>query len=259
MSEVICTPGERDVRDFIVDCSLSHRHLGASKVVSPSSSVRLDGGGTSARLRTCSSWSGVLVSTGVHMAHRSEQARRDYQLAYRQRNPNYGRRAAAREAALALQQQGLRRCSRCAVIQPLAEFYRYRTGRMRAACRTCIRTLSRSPEVRARARAAAYHRRPRTKAHNRFRTTGFTQELWDAAWLMQNGRCAICQCCLTTYHNPHVSKGPKMCADHDHALKRPRGILCSTCNKALGFFKDSPDRLRAAIAYLADPPLSVLV
>jgi hypothetical protein len=158
--------------------------------------------------------------------------------------------------------QGKKWCYSCHLEKSLSQFYmrvRAETTMYRAYCKDCHSRYEKLPEVKARRSAKQYHKRPHHFAKSRFRTTGFTQELWDAAWTMQHGLCAICQCDLLTYHNPHVSKGPKMCADHDHARMRPRGILCSTCNKALGFFKDSPERLRAAIEYLADPPLSVLV
>lgn len=62
---------------------------------------------------------------------------------------------------------------------------------------------------------------------------------WDARLIAQSGRCASCGDPMV---NPHV--------DHCHVTEVRRGLLCPPCNQGLGNFKDSVERLEAAIAYL---------
>lgn len=58
----------------------------------------------------------------------------------------------------------------------------------------------------------------------------------------QNNGCAICG----------SSKGKKNFAvDHCHKTGMVRGLLCSSCNTGLGFFKDNPQNLENAIKYLS--------
>jgi len=71
----------------------------------------------------------------------------------------------------------------------------------------------------------------------------------------QNGVCAICKNPETTIHKSrtvdgHASKVRRMAVDHCHTTGKIRALLCGECNKGLGCFGDSEDRLFAAIEYL---------
>lgn len=70
---------------------------------------------------------------------------------------------------------------------------------------------------------------------------GLTLEKYKSMEDSQKGVCAICL-------GPPGKK--PLHVDHCHTSKEVRGLLCSTCNMAIGLFKDSPDILRAAASYL---------
>ena len=40
------------------------------------------------------------------------------------------------------------------------------------------------------------------------------------------------------------------CIDHCHKTGKIRGLLCDTCNRALGLFKDDIQMLKNSVAYL---------
>lgn len=71
---------------------------------------------------------------------------------------------------------------------------------------------------------------------------GLTPEQWDAHLARQGGRCAIC--------GTDEPDGRGWAADHCHKTGAVRGVLCQHCNSGLGFFRDSPTHLAAAIEYL---------
>lgn len=79
---------------------------------------------------------------------------------------------------------------------------------------------------------------------------GITQEELDDLYQKQRGECAIC---LVKLKKPWTEKQPGqhiMAVDHDHKTGTVRGLLCRTCNLALGQFKDDMWRLEKAKSYL---------
>lgn len=66
-------------------------------------------------------------------------------------------------------------------------------------------------------------------------------------------RAAHCACDICGEDWPRENEGPRgWHLDHDHrGSGELRGVLCRNCNAGLGFFRDSPDLLRAAAEYLA--------
>lgn len=103
-------------------------------------------------------------------------------------------------------------------------------------------------ERRARARADVKRwqtENPDKRKAQRLRKHGVTLMQYQAMLTAQNGKCAICGYADQSAPNffPVV--------DHCHESKKVRGLLCMNCNQGLGKFKDDPERLRAAIAYLA--------
>lgn len=75
----------------------------------------------------------------------------------------------------------------------------------------------------------------------------FTESLYEQRLREQRSKCAICK---RAKKDCGTGKGKGLVPDHNHATNKPRGLLCSACNKALGFFGDDVESLQAAIKYL---------
>ncbi len=73
-----------------------------------------------------------------------------------------------------------------------------------------------------------------------------TQPEFDSMLAAQGGACKICGQALES------SGRTGLHIDHDHKTDKIRGLLCSSCNVGLGFFRDDPERLIAAINYLSE-------
>lgn len=67
---------------------------------------------------------------------------------------------------------------------------------------------------------------------------GLTPQQFEEIFKKQEGRCAICR------------RATLLHIDHNHKTGKVRGLLCYTCNSALGCVNDDPSLLSKAIDYL---------
>lgn len=69
---------------------------------------------------------------------------------------------------------------------------------------------------------------------------GITLDDFNQMAAAQGFVCAVC------------SQPPEdtLCVDHCHSTSKVRGLLCRKCNTGLGCFKDTPELMIKAIAYL---------
>ncbi|HWS47876.1 MAG TPA: endonuclease VII domain-containing protein, partial [Acidimicrobiia bacterium] len=151
--------------------------------------------------------------------------------------------------------------------KPFTDFYANRLGRdgYRPECKACnlaarkakyaenpapyiarVKKWQQENADRLNAYRREYRQRPERKradrdAHLR-RKYGIGIDEFEALLAAQGGGCAICGAPPPEHGSLHV--------DHDHATGAVRGLLCVSCNNALGAFRESHDVLRAAADYL---------
>lgn len=101
-------------------------------------------------------------------------------------------------------------------------------------CRACKQAAEKRYAIAHRIEISGYQKRNHIQ-----RTYGVTPEQFKSMVARQQGNCAICG---EAMKNPQV--------DHSHTTKEVRELLCTSCNQGLGMFRDSPQRLNAAVAYL---------
>lgn len=152
-------------------------------------------------------------------------------------------------------------CVRCATVKPLTEFHGIK--QKHSWCKPCFVAYK---KTRPNYETAATKKRRQAKERDQFAANPEAMYMRRRAWLADKpertrkyylksilgddavlvdslpNQCAIC------------GSAKNICVDHDHKTRRLRGKLCAACNKGLGFFRDNPQLLRDAIAYLQQPP-----
>lgn len=139
---------------------------------------------------------------------------------------------------------GKKTCRTCGKWLPIASFGadRSRPSRLAYSCRACTAEYFREYNLRG------------GGLKGRLRKYGLSVDAYKRLRAAQGGRCAICREAVAA-----GGYAKRLCVDHDHDTGAVRGLLCRTCNLGIGFLRDDPGRLRAAIAYLAAPPAQAVL
>ena len=151
-------------------------------------------------------------------------------------------------------------CTKCNVVRPCSDYLRRkngtkngkgRAGERVTPCRACRTAYS----------AAWRKANPdKRRAQEMSFKYGLTPEALNALLAKQGGVCAICG------RNGGGGRWGQLHVDHDHACcpggrscgKCVRGLLCHSCNTALGHLADSPALLRKAADYVEQQMLNQL-
>lgn len=144
-------------------------------------------------------------------------------------------------------------CPRCGKDQRASSFEGYRICRYCRTLRDELEVVNRrdyGPEIEERLAIARADRiareRERERRRNFVSRYEITHDEHRRLLDLQQHRCAICD---QPPPPPTVLN-----IDHDHETNEVRGLLCRSCNLALGFLGDDIERLENAIAYLLNPP-----
>lgn len=127
-------------------------------------------------------------------------------------------------------------CTKCGETKSEDSFsWHYKDkGIRRAQCKSCRNLYEKI-------KSREDHRKIQRKEYCLKKTYDISIEQYNKMLEDQNGVCDIC-------HRPPITKA--LAVDHCHTTGKIRGLLCSSCNTALGSMQDNTDRLRNAIAYL---------
>ena len=131
----------------------------------------------------------------------------------------------------------MKTCQECGKEKPLSEFHknsRMKDGRLNrcAKCRR-FRCEPNNPETKKNTALMAKY--------------GISLNQYREMFKQQSGVCAICKNPETRKLNSGKIKS--LSVDHCHETGKVRGLLCTDCNSGIGYFKESPWRLKCAAGY----------
>ncbi len=135
-------------------------------------------------------------------------------------------------------------CRRCKLDKPVTEYYKAHrnTDRLQSYCKPCgIKN------------GAEWRKRPSSKIKDKQRKLitryGVTQLQYNDLLESQNGLCKICSVPPTSKRNQEKYS---LSVDHCHKTGKIRGLLCKSCNLAVGGVADNIEWAYGIAKYLKE-------
>ena len=135
-------------------------------------------------------------------------------------------------------------CTGCKKLKPLSEFRvdSRRKDKATAKCKMCLSLKEKETSKQTK-------RRTTVRNNQLQRDYNISFEHLLQMFENQNGCCFICKTSLVLLGDSKT-KHQTACVDHNHTTGKIRGLLCNSCNRGLGLFKDNITLLRLAANYL---------
>ena len=144
-----------------------------------------------------------------------------------------------------------KRCHTCKTDKPVSEFTLRQTGKRAgqpvSQCKVCLVDKQKTRKQ----RDPSIYRRVEWPSKLKS-VYGITVDDYYRMLEAQNKGCAICGTKIPSARKRKYATVEMFFIDHCHTTGKVRGLLCSTCNRGLGYFKDSPELLSNAIHYLKE-------
>ena len=132
---------------------------------------------------------------------------------------------------------GVKLCKRCSTTKPIDNFYIRKRGRdlRHSICKECTKKIV----------TEKYRENPMVWREAELkRRYDMNQDDYNQILTEQNNCCAICGTTKPGARRKHFM------IDHCHTTGKVRGLLCKSCNIAIGEFKDDVSLLEKAVLYL---------
>ena len=125
----------------------------------------------------------------------------------------------------------MKTCTKCLIIKDKSCFYARSNvkDKLHSWCKECTKNIKSWKK---------YQRKYSLK-----KRYNITIEEYNELIILQEAKCKICG-------TKDAGATENFAVDHDHKTGHVRGLLCMSCNIALGLMKDNVDILEAAIVYL---------
>ena len=136
----------------------------------------------------------------------------------------------------------LKYCKCCNKLLPKSEFHKCFTNKdgLSVSCKSCRKIQNAKRYKQNKEYWKAYN--GRNKSNRLVNEYGIDYEEYRKIIKLQNNKCKICGCELESERKSFI--------DHNHETGEIRGVLCPSCNTAIGLLQDNTNILAQAMLYV---------